>query len=253
MREDMEPPALDSGSVTDVHVEPEVDPQPETPSLWAGLGTRTISSIVLAVVFLGALWQGGWVFIWLTLLAALMMAKEWNSLTESEPVIWRIAGLFYVTIPCASLIWLRNAHFEEVPDAGRWLVLFVVLTVSATDIGAYFTGRKIGGPKLAPVISPNKTWAGLGGGVASAAVVGGLAHGLSPFPSTLIFCILMGAAMAVLGQVGDLFESYVKRRVGAKDSGSLIPGHGGLLDRVDGYVLTVPFFAWCAYMSGYAL
>jgi len=255
----MEPPALDSGEISDIETDIGMD-TPETaetmeskPSPWAGLGTRTASSIVLALVFLGALWQGGWIFTWLVILAALMMSREWNSLTEKEPVAWRIGGLFYVTIPCASLIWLRNVHFVTDFDAGRSLVLFVVLAVAVTDIGAYFTGRKFGTNRLAPLISPNKTWEGLGGGVAAAAVVGGIAHSFSLYPSMLVTAVLWGALLALLAQGGDLFESYIKRRVGAKDSGTLIPGHGGLLDRVDGLVLTIPAFAWCVWLSGQVL
>lgn len=246
----MEPQANNEDVVVDADDDAIVEPPP---SPWAGLGTRTASSVVLAAIFLGTAWQGGFLFTWLILLSALMMAREWNNLTEQEPVVWRIGGLFYVTIPCAALIWLRDVHFIENAEAGRWLVLFVVLAVVATDIGAYFTGRKFGGPKLAPVISPNKTWSGLGGGVLAAAVTGGVAHSFVPYPSSIVLCILLGALLALLAQAGDLFESWVKRHVGAKDSGSLIPGHGGLLDRVDGLTLTVPAFAWAVYLSGLAL
>ncbi len=247
----MEPLEHDNDMIGDLDAEPM--PQTEKPSPWSGLGTRALSSVVLGALFMAVLWQGGFLFIWLVLMSALMMAREWNAMTEREPVMWRIGGLFYVTIPCAALIWLRDVHFEDTPDAGRWLVLFVVLTVWATDIGAYFAGRQIGGPKLAPVISPNKTWAGLGGGVLAAAVAGGIAHSFSPYPQSIFICILLGALLAVLGQTGDLFESWVKRHVGVKDSGTLIPGHGGLLDRVDGLTLAIPAFAWCVYLSGLAV
>jgi phosphatidate cytidylyltransferase len=256
----MEPPALDSGDsrVTEIDMNGDDHNTPETndgdaSSPWEGLSTRVVSSIVLGVVFLGALWQGGWIFTWLVILAALMMYREWNTLLEKEPVAWRMGGLLYVTVPCASLIWLRDVHFSQDFDAGRALVLFVVLAVAATDIGAYFAGRMLGKNKLAPVISPNKTWEGLGGGVAAAAVISGFSYGFSPYPSKLIFAILCGALLALLAQAGDLFESYIKRRVGAKDSGTLIPGHGGILDRVDGLVFTVPLFAFCVWLSGQVL
>jgi phosphatidate cytidylyltransferase len=251
----MEPPALDSGEPTDVEMEVEesIDDVETKPSRWEGLTTRVVSGAVLALVFLGALWQGGWLFTWMVILAALMMYREWSTLLEKEPVAWRIAGLFYVTIPCASMIWLRNVHFLTDFEAGRALVLFVVLAVAATDIGAYFAGRTFGKTKLAPIISPNKTWEGLGGGVAAAAIISGFSYGFSPYPATFVFAILCGAVLALLAQGGDLFESYVKRRVGAKDSGTLIPGHGGILDRVDGLVLTIPLFAFCAWLSGQVL
>lgn len=244
----------DPNTVTDIDPEPAAETEDSAPpSPWEGIGTRALSSVVLAIIFLGAVWQGGWLFTWLIVLAALMMAREWNTLTENEPVGWRLGGLFYVTIPCASLIWLRAAHFDGIPDAGRGLVLFVVAAVAMTDIGAYFTGRQIGGPKLAPAISPGKTWAGLGGGIVAAAVTGGVASGFTPYPESIFLCILMGGLLAILAQAGDLFESWVKRHVGVKDSGSLIPGHGGLLDRVDGLTLTVPAFAWCVWLSGQVL
>ena len=120
----------------------------------------------------------------------------------------------------------------------------------ATDIGAYFTGRIVGGAKLAPQISPGKTWAGLGGGVAAAAVVGGIGYIFVPFPNKIYWAILLGMLIAIIAQMGDLFESWLKRRADVKDSGSLIPGHGGLLDRVDGMIFTLPIFALLLYLSG---
>ena len=219
------------------------------PSPWAGLRTRALSSIILAAVVLTALWQGGWWFTLFVMIAAMLMVKEWNALTENEGPAWRILGLFYAAIPCASLIWLRDVRIENVSDAGVRLVLYLLLVVWATDIGAYFAGRKIGGPKMAPAISPSKTWAGLAGGVAAAGAVGGLSHLFSPFPSTLAMAMVLAMILAVLAQAGDLFESWIKRRADVKDSGSLIPGHGGILDRVDGLTLTTPLFAWSAYLA----
>ena len=111
------------------------------------------------------------------------------------------------------------------------VVLWVMIVTWSTDIFAYFAGRSFGGPKLAPGISPNKTWSGLIGGMAGAAVLGWIIARLlglgAPF-------LLLGAPMALLAQAGDLFESWIKRRAGVKDSGSILPGHGGLLDRLDG-------------------
>ena len=133
-------------------------------------------------------------------------------------------GFLYIAIPAFALIVLRWAWFE--------LVFWLMLVTWATDIFAYFAGRSIGGPKLAPRISPNKTWAGLIGGMAGAAVVGALAAQLfrhRPRPSSG-----SGALMGLIAQLGDLYESSVKRRLGVKDSGSILPGHGGVLDRLDG-------------------
>ncbi|MDE1147726.1 MAG: phosphatidate cytidylyltransferase [Azospirillaceae bacterium] len=144
----------------------------------------------------------------------------------------------YVGGGCLALDWLRNRAGPEAP----WLFLFLLLAIWATDIGAYVAGRAIGGPKLAPRISPKKTWAGLLGGMAAAALVG---LALAPLATVSSFGAgaLVAAVIAVVGQVGDLFESYMKRRCDVKDSGSLIPGHGGLLDRIDGLVMAAPVFA----------
>lgn len=132
-------------------------------------------------------------------------------------------GFLYVALPALALILLEWAWFP--------FVLWALVVTWATDIFAYFAGRTIGGPKLAPRISPNKTWAGLIGGVIGAALVGyGTAY-LFDMGAPFTYA---GAPMAVLAQAGDLYESGVKRRAGVKDSGSLLPGHGGVLDRLDG-------------------
>jgi phosphatidate cytidylyltransferase len=121
------------------------------------------------------------------------------------------------------------------------MALFVIGLVIAVDIGAYFAGRSIGGPKIAPRISPNKTWAGLFGGIVAATIVIALvmsqlvAKGPA-FLQALLYAAPIGAGIAVVAQAGDFLESWMKRRAGVKDSGKLIPGHGGLLDRLDGHL-----------------
>jgi phosphatidate cytidylyltransferase len=138
-------------------------------------------------------------------------------------------------------------------DAGLTSVLAVGLMVIATDIGAYFAGRTIGGPKIAPTISPSKTWAGLCGGMAASGVVMALlAVELSPEGiegKVLLAYALGGALVAVVAQAGDFFESWMKRRAGVKDSSHLIPGHGGLFDRVDG-LLAVSFVLGILFIVG---
>jgi len=230
-----------------------LDNTTDTESRWAGLKMRAASGAALAVLVLAALWMGGWFFTVLVIVAALLALREWDALTSEDNIGSKISGIAYVAIPSASLIWLRGVRFESNANAGAGLVLFIMLVVWATDTGAYFTGRKIGGPKLAPVLSPNKTWAGLGGGIVSAAIVGGACSFFTPYPPSLIAGMDVGAMLAAVAQGGDLFESWLKRRVGAKDSGTLIPGHGGLLDRVDGLLVAVPVFAWLVYMSGNGL
>jgi phosphatidate cytidylyltransferase len=149
---------------------------------------------------------------------------------------WWLCGAGYVGMPLAGLLLLR--------DASAWLVFWVFLVVWATDVGGYFAGKGIGGPRLAPRISPKKTWAGLLGGVALSALVTFLLHiwfGLGHDMGTLV---ALGALLAVWAQIGDLAESAIKRYFDVKDSGGLIPGHGGLLDRVDGLVFVAPAVAF---------
>jgi phosphatidate cytidylyltransferase len=153
-------------------------------------------------------------------------------------------GFVYIVVPAFALLVLSWAWYG--------LVLWAMLVTWATDIGAYAAGRSIGGPKLAPAISPNKTWAGLAGGVVAAALVGWLAAGLDWLPLGAPF-LWLGAPMAVAAQLGDLYESWEKRRAGVKDSGSILPGHGGVLDRVDGLlpvVLLVLFIAMAGLWTG---
>jgi phosphatidate cytidylyltransferase len=145
--------------------------------------------------------------------------------------LWAAFGPVYGGLPSVALVWLRAD-----PAQGRTIIFWLLLVVWATDIGAYAFGRLIGGPLLLPAVSPKKTWAGLIGGALCAGVSGvgvgltlGLAHPL----------VLMAGsgAMAVVAQAGDLAESWVKRRCGVKDSSNIIPGHGGVLDRVDGLLV----------------
>lgn len=148
-------------------------------------------------------------------------------------VRWIILGTLYIGFPCLAFLWLRN-----VPEEGRNLVFWLLAVVWATDIGAYFAGRGIGGPKLAPAISPNKTWAGLIGGALSAGLVGAVTAGLISSDATLL--VVGGMILAVVAQGGDLLESWCKRHFGVKDSSHIIPGHGGILDRVDGLLAVLP-------------
>ncbi|MFV3129173.1 phosphatidate cytidylyltransferase [Niveispirillum sp. KHB5.9] len=172
----------------------------------------------------------------------------------------------YLGLPFLSMLWLR---LESGPY-GLALFLFLMLSIWATDIGAYAAGRTIGGPKLAPRISPKKTWAGLIGGMASAALLGGLfgaAQSGDWLPGWLVppaatdvphhvtiaaiaVYAAIGAVLAVAGQAGDLFESYMKRRVDVKDSSNLIPGHGGILDRIDGLLFAAPLYALFELTAG---
>ncbi len=146
-------------------------------------------------------------------------------------------GIPYIGLAAIAVVWLR-----ELPEIGMGIVFWLCLAVWSTDVGAYAAGRSIGGPKLAPAISPKKTWAGLIGGMASAALVGAVAAAAFDAAQPGL-AAAVGAALALLAQGGDLFESAVKRHFGVKDSGHLIPGHGGMLDRMDGFLAAAPALA----------
>lgn len=153
---------------------------------------------------------------------------------------WLLCGFGYVGMALVALLLLRAL------DA--WLVLWVFLVVWATDVGGYFAGKGIGGPKLAPRISPKKTWAGLFGGVALSGLVTYLMILWFDFGKEGAMLILLSAFLAGWAQVGDLVESALKRHFNVKDSGGLIPGHGGLLDRVDGLVFVAPVVVLIAFV-----
>ena len=157
-----------------------------------------------------------------------------GAVTRRISMAW---GVLYIALPAFALIILDWIWFE--------LVFWAFVVTWSTDIFAYFAGRAIGGPKLAPRISPNKTWAGLAGGVIGAGVAGALVASMLDLGAPYTF---VGGVMGVIAQAGDLFESWVKRRAGVKDSGSIIPGHGGVLDRLDGLlavvIATFALLAW---------
>lgn len=168
-------------------------------------------------------------------LAGLAVVAGAALLRRAAP-LWPPLGLLYLGVPAVALVWLRAS------PQGAAVVLWTLLLVWAVDIGAYAVGRTLGGPRLAPRISPGKTWSGLFGGMAAGGLAGGAAGfylGLGP----AVGLAGLGAGLAVLEQMGDLAESAFKRRWHAKDAGNLIPGHGGLLDRLDGLLAVAPAIA----------
>ncbi len=197
------------------------------------LATRTAVGIILIAIALSSAVFGGMAFAIMVALVATVMYVEWSNIVRHWGPVWHIAGFFYCLLPAVALLWIRLQPAANELTSGPFLLVWVFLVVWATDIGAYFVGRAIGGPKLAPSISPNKTISGLAGGVASAALLAGAWASFVNLPSLLLW---LAAPFAVLAQVGDLFESGLKRRAGVKDSGTWLPGHGGLLDRLDGLV-----------------
>ena len=165
---------------------------------------------------------------------------------EVEPQ-WTAFGAIWVALPCVCLLWLARDALT-----GRTTLLWLLAVVWATDIGAYAVGRTFGGPRLAPRWSPSKTWAGLGGGVVCAALTGwATAVSLGISPSAPLAAL--SAGLAIVEQFGDLAESAAKRRFGVKDSSGLIPGHGGLLDRLDGLLAVIPVAALLTLIGGRSL
>ena len=247
------------------------------------LPVRAAVGLGLIAVALAALTLGGFYFWLIVTLAALLMLAEWGPLNGASPRATRLAqfalfvplvtmappsiigetrdfftlgllagaafftvivtrqprlaaGVLYAGVPVMALIVIRR----QVGGDGLTWTLWALALVWATDIGAYFAGRAIGGPKLWPAVSPNKTWAGLLGGVAAAGLFAAAMHVRADLPLRLT---LATPALAVLAQGGDLYESWLKRRAGVKDSGALLPGHGGVMDRLDGVVPVAPMAA----------
>ena len=224
------------------------EPQPKK----SDLPVRVASAVVMVAVAGTALWLGGWWWTAFVTAVALGVLWEWwglivrFGLTPSGYVRWSIFGIAYVGASAFVLAELWQSDEVSVT------LMAIISIVVATDIGAYLAGRTIGGRKIAPKISPSKTWAGLGGGIIGASLVVLIVKVWFNYlycnvcqNSTLNFVtiytsVIWGIPLAIIAQAGDFFESWMKRRAGAKDSGKLIPGHGGLFDRVDG-LLSVCF------------
>jgi phosphatidate cytidylyltransferase len=169
----------------------------------------------------------------------------WTAQRGRDPApIWLAFGTLWVALPCVSLLWIARED-----DIGRMTLLWIFAVVWATDTGAYAVGRRLGGPRLAPRWSPRKTWTGLVGGAGCAALAGWVTArwlGISP----VLPLVAVSAGLAIVEQFGDLAESVAKRRFGVKDSSGLIPGHGGLLDRLDGLLAVAPAVALLTLIGG---
>ncbi len=252
-------------------------------SRWGDLWLRVLSAAVLAPIAVACVWIGGIAFTGIVAVMMIGLVVEWlmlcrhsfsprgrglgrggignwapppppDPLPRGEGEELRVAppfglfsaGLVYVAVAGGALLWLRAD-----PAAGRADVLFLLLIVWAGDIGAYIVGRWVGGPRLAPRISPGKTWSGAVGGLVAAVAVGLISAHLLWQPATLLWPAAATAGMlGVVAQAGDLLESFVKRVLAVKDSGHLIPGHGGLFDRLDGVLAAAPAAALLALIVG---
>lgn len=254
----------------------------------SALTARILSALVMVPVALSAAWYGAPALAALVALAGAGMGWEWVRLARiSSPVAaffvvaaaplaaivvtagdglaacaiaggfaalaalaqprlrgatWSFAGTLWIALPAVALLWLERG------PQGRWVVLWLFAVVWASDIGAYAFGRLVGGPKLAPRLSPNKTWAGAVGGLASAVGAGLALAAAAGAASPRIAAT--GAVVAIAAQLGDLAESSVKRHFHVKDSGVLIPGHGGLLDRIDSLLAATLALAAVVAASG---
>jgi phosphatidate cytidylyltransferase len=189
---------------------------------------RTLTGVVLIAIALVAAVVGGDLFAYFVAAIATAMFFEWTRIVRGWGAGWYLLGFIFAVLPAISLLWIRerDAH-------GLELLLWALIVTWSTDIGAYFAGRRFGRRKLAPAISPGKTVEGLYGGIAAATLIGGawvLANGLG------LPLLVLAPILALAAQGGDLFESGMKRRAGVKDSGAWLPGHGGVLDRLDGLV-----------------
>ena len=245
------------------------------------LPLRFASALVMIALAITTTWFGGHVFTLFWLAAALAICFEWQTmcggpqvtrrflagavaLCAAAPLAMRGETLFAILAICAGAVVagalappaLRAWSAAGVAYAGALVVAVGVLrgalllgevaifwlfaTVWATDIFAYFGGRSIGGPKLWPRVSPSKTWSGFVCGVASGMLCG---LAIAPLGSNVAIVAGLGLAVAILSQGGDLFESSVKRHFGVKDAGALIPGHGGVMDRLDGFIAAAVFAA----------
>ena len=201
------------------------------------LALRVVSAAVLAPLALLAAYAGGWLFGAFWGVSAALVLWEWIGLVEGP--LWIAAGLFYAAVMVVAPVVLRtDAEF------GFAVMVLLFAVVWSTDIFGYFAGRAIGGPKLLPAVSPKKTWAGAVAGAAGAVAVTVLAarwFGLVDLGAIAAVALVL----SVVSQSGDLLESWIKRRFGAKDASHLIPGHGGVMDRLDGF--------WAAALVGAAI
>lgn len=242
------------------------------------LATRLAVALVLIALAFAALWAGGLGFWLVVTVIAILLIREWAALAGANEKGQRLSqyaisvplaamcplaagpgflalglvlgaafflaavtrsgqlggGALYVGLPVLALVWLRAQ-----PD-GLLLTFWAMALVWACDSGAFFAGRAIGGPKLAPRISPNKTWAGFVGGIAGATLFALLLVLFFDLPAALA---AVTPLLAIVAQLGDLYESHLKRRAGVKDSGNLLPGHGGVMDRLDALVAVAPLAA----------
>lgn len=217
----------------------------------SNLRLRILSAVILAPFVFAAIILGGWPFGVFVALAFGLSCGEWQGMSSKLPhrTLALLVGILYFIASFTLFVKLRIEH-----DSGLYLLLVLMLCVWASDTGAYILGRLVGGPKMAPNISPNKTWSGMAGSIIAAALTltaliwyaptlsGIVVNDVSARADQIPLLLLYGGVLGYVGQAGDLLESFMKRKAGMKDSGTLIPGHGGILDRIDALLLIIPVF-----------
>ncbi len=228
----------------------ELEDQPADALASGGVGmsdllVRFVSAVAFAGLAFIALWLGGWFWVGFVVLLAGLVLWEWNGIVSRfgiapmSEIAWQFVGALYVGAASLAMIQVRFTY-------ELWAVVIAfVLPIIAVDVGAYFVGRAVGGPRIAPSVSPSKTWAGFAGGAIAAGIVCAIAEVMDIGPGAfdrgynttgLGLALVTGLAIAVLAQLGDFFESWMKRRADVKDSSNLMPGHGGIFDRLDGFI-----------------
>lgn len=268
-------------------------PDPKLVPKKSNLFIRIISALIMLPIAIYIILAGGLAFVILLNVITVLILFEWNGICEKKPfsilfvaqaisamamiwaiyvnspyviilsfeslaVIivasifskakksWALLGYLYALIPTISFIMIMKG-------SGGSVILWMMIVIWSMDTGAYFVGKNIGGPKMSPKISPNKTWSGLIGGTITAMILGwlyvnyGRIEMVSLFENATILLLLSGL-LALLSQMGDLAESAVKRKFGVKDSGAIIPGHGGIMDRIDGVLFVAPAVVIVEYL-----
>jgi phosphatidate cytidylyltransferase len=240
-------------------------------------GWRVVSAIILGLLALGATYVGGPLFLLVWIIAALGILWEWNAIASSVPrnlalmlggavvlgavvtlvlgapsvaLIWMLVGAAAVAAFVRPSLWaaggvlyaaalvLPTVVLRDDPQLGLVAILFLFAVVWVTDVAAMYAGRSFGGPKLAPRTSPAKTWSGAIGGVLAGVIAGVALLAAARFEWSAVHVVL-ALGVTVVAQLGDLFESWVKRHFGVKDASGIIPGHGGLMDRLDSFIAAV--------------
>ena len=226
------------------------EPAKATAPARSNLVLRVVSSLVMAPLALIVAWLGGLFFVVFWVLAASIVLWEWSRLVVHgrlrgfSRIDWLAAGVGYAAVLLFAPLILRRD-----PVLGFAAIAFLFAVVWVTDIAAYFAGRALGGPKLWPAVSPKKTWSGAVGGTLAgivAAILTVKLLGVSVSP----MLVLVAGLLSVVAQAGDLLESAVKRHFGAKDAGSIIPGHGGVMDRLDGFLTAAAAAAMVGLIRG---